>query len=85
MPWKPMLVLATLAFVAPAWAEEPKPDAAAAAATTTTTLGGHRGYPGVAPNDPRGLPTGLPGFSSPPMPIDEKKPSHEPPKAGAPE
>jgi hypothetical protein len=79
-----MLVVA-LALVAPAWAEEAQPADTAAPAATTTTLGPRRGYPGVAPNDPRGLPTGLPGFSSPPMPIDQKKPSHEPPKAGAPD
>jgi hypothetical protein len=77
MPWRSTLVLVALALVTAAWAEEPKPADTAAGATTTTTLGGHRGYPGVAPNDPRGLPTGLPGFSSPPVPVEEKKPSDE--------
>ena len=39
---------------------------------TSTTLPGTRGY---GPHgDPRGLPTGLPGFGTPAVPEDEKKP-----------
>jgi hypothetical protein len=54
-------MLALIVLVVPAsWAEE-----AAADAVTTTTIPGHnRGY-GPPPNDPRDLPTGLPGFGSP--------------------
>lgn len=67
-----------VALVAPAVAEEPAPaEDAVAEATTTTTLRGHRGY-GMH-GDPRGLPTGLPGFSSPPVPLKEgEKPPGEP-------
>ena len=72
------IVLAAILLVVPAsWAEE-----SAAGAPTTTTLPGHtRGY-GPPPNDPRGLPTGLPGMGMPgPRPADEKeKPA---PPAGA--
>ena len=55
------IVLAIIVLVVPAsWAEEPAADA-----VTTTTIPGHsRGY-APPPNDPRGLPTGLPGFGSP--------------------
>jgi hypothetical protein len=62
------IVLAIILLVVPAsWAEEPAADA-----VTTTTVPGHsRGY---VPNDPRGLPTGLPGFGSPgEKPADEQK------------
>jgi hypothetical protein len=65
------LILAAVALATPVFAED------AAAPTTTTTLPGHRGYK-MAPGDDRGLPTGVPGFSSPPMPMEEKKPGHEP-------
>jgi hypothetical protein len=64
------IVLAISLLVVPAsWAEEPAADA-----VTTTTIPGHsRGY-GPHPNDPRGLPTGLPGFGSPgEKPADEQK------------
>lgn len=68
------LVLAAVVLATPAFAEDPEP---AAATTTTTTLPGHRGYKRTG-SDPEGLPTGLPGFSSPPVPIEPKKPTHEP-------
>jgi hypothetical protein len=67
------LMLAVLAVATPAFAEDPEP----AAATSTTTLRGHRAYKGAG-GEPEGLPTGLPGFSSPPVPIEPKKPTHEP-------
>ena len=64
------IVLAAILLVVPAsWAEE-RP----AGAVTTTTIPDHsRGY-GASPNDPRGLPTGLPGFGTPgAKPADEQK------------
>ena len=64
------IVLAIILLVVPAsWAEGPAADA-----VTTTTIPGHnRGY-GPPPNDPRGLPTGLPGFGTPgAKPADEQK------------
>jgi hypothetical protein len=49
-----------MVVVPASWAEGPAADT-----VTTTTIPGHnRGY-GPPPNDPRGLPTGLPGFGSP--------------------
>jgi hypothetical protein len=53
---------------APAWAEEPAPDAS----TTTSTLPARRSYPGQGA-EPEGLPTGLPGFGSPPVPPERKE------------
>ena len=64
------IVLAAILLVVPAsWAEGPAADA-----VTTTTIPDHsRGY-GSPPNDPRGLPTGLPGFGTPgAKPADEQK------------
>jgi hypothetical protein len=72
------IVLAAFLLVVPAsWAAEPAADA-----VTTTTLPDHnRGY-GPPPNDPRGLPTGLPGMGMPaPRPADEKEKATPP--AGA--
>ena len=72
MRWTPMLVLAVVASVAPAWAaEDPKPDDST---VTTTTLPRRRGLVG----DPRGIPTGLPDFGTPSVPLEGQKPSHEP-------
>ena len=64
------IVLAAILLVVPAsWAADPAADAA----TTTTIPDPNRGY-GPRPNDPRGLPTGLPGFGSPgEKPTDEQK------------
>jgi len=72
------IVLAAILLVVPAsWAEGPAADA-----VTTTTIPDHnRGY-GPPPNDPRGLPTGLPGMGMPgPRPADEKEKPTQP--AGA--
>ena len=74
MRWTPMLVLAVVASVAPAWAEDQK--AADTAETTTTTLPKYRRRGLV--RDPRGLPTGLPDFGTPSVPIEGAKPGHEP-------
>ena len=64
------IVLAVILLVVPA----SRGEGPAADAVTTTTLPGHnRGY-GPPPNDPRGLPTGLPGFGTPgAKPADEQK------------
>ena len=66
-----LIVLAAILLLAPSsWGEEPS---TAPGAMTTTTVPGNRGYH-PHPNDPRGLPTGLPGFGSPgEKPADEQK------------
>ena len=74
------IVLAAILLVVPAsWAADPAADAA-----TTTTMPDHnRGY-GPRPNDPRGLPTGMPGMGMPmPRPADEKEKDKPTPPAGA--